>query len=254
VTHLKTDGPRAIVTGAGRGIGLAVARRLMASGGQVAVLAQHQASALAACRQLGPHALPLWGNLADREQNRATIAAAIERLGGVDILVNNAGWTLTTPFLTEDASYWDQVLGINLQAVIWSSQLVLQTMVDAGHGGSIVNVVSDAGRVGMAGEAVYAAAKGGVIALTKSLAQEMARFGIRINAIAPGPTNTRVLEENMAGVDAAALIERMIRRIPLRRIAEPEEIAAAVAFLASPEAGYITGQVLSVSGGLTMMG
>lgn len=246
--------PRAIVTGAGRGIGLAVARRLVASGAQVAVLAQHQASAEAACRQLGPHALPLWGNLAHRDQNQAVITAAVEQLGGVDILVNNAGWTLTTPFLTEAAPYWDQVLGINLQAVIWSSQLVLQAMVAAGRGGSIVNVVSDAGRAGMAGEAVYAAAKGGVIALTKSLAQEMARYGIRVNAIAPGPTNTRVLEENMAGADAASLIDRMIRRIPLRRIAEPDEIAAAVCFVAGAEAGYITGQVLSVSGGLTMMG
>ncbi len=244
---------RAIVTGAGRGIGLAVARRLIATGSQVVVLAQHRDSAEAAASQLGPAAWPLWGDLADASTNRQLIEAARDHLGGLDILVNNAGWTLTTPFLDEAPEYWDRVLAINLGAVLMSTQVALAAMVAQGQGGAIVSVVSDAGRVGMAGEAVYAAAKAGVVALTKSLAQEMARHSIRLNAVAPGPTNTRVLEENMAGPDAAARIERMIRRIPLRRVAEPDDIAGTVCFLAGPDAAYITGQVVSVSGGLTMV-
>jgi 2-hydroxycyclohexanecarboxyl-CoA dehydrogenase len=247
---------RFIVTGAGRGIGFAIARRLLEAGARVAVLAQHQDSAERAAAELGApdRTVALAGDLADYAVNRSVITAAIDRLGGVDGLVNNAGWTLTTPFLDETPDYWDRVLGINLAAVIWASHTVLTHLAAAGHGGALVNVVSDAGRVGMQGEAVYAAAKGGVIALTKSLAQEMARRAIRVNAVAPGPTNTRVLEENMgSGPEAEAKITRMIRRIPLGRVAEPDEVAAAVVFLLSDDARHITGQTLSVSGGLTMV-
>ncbi len=244
---------RAIVTGAGQGIGLAVARRLIATGARVAVLSLNPESAAAAGALLGAAAVPLSGDLADAATNRRLMEAALHQLGGVDVLVNNAGWTRTTPFLDEAPDYWDRVLAINLRAVLVSTQMVLRAMVAQGTGGAIVNVVSDAGRVGMAGEAVYAAAKGGVIALTKSLAQEMARHTIRVNAVAPGPTNTRVLADNMAGPDAAARIDRMIRRIPLRRVAEPDDIAGVVCFLAGPDAAYITGQVVSASGGLTMV-
>jgi 2-hydroxycyclohexanecarboxyl-CoA dehydrogenase len=245
-------GARVIVTGAGRGIGRAVATRLVADGARVAVLAQHWDSAAAAARELGAAAIPIAGDLANREENHRVMAEAMQALAGVDVLINNAGWTLTTPFLEESPDYWDRVLKVNLYAVIWSTRAVLDEMVRQGSGGAVVNVVSDAGRAGMAGEAVYAAAKGGVVALTKSLAQEMARHQIRLNAVAPGPTHTRVLEDNMAGPNAAARIERMIRRIPLRRVAEPEDIAGLVCFLAGPDASYITGQVMSVSGGLTM--
>jgi 2-hydroxycyclohexanecarboxyl-CoA dehydrogenase len=249
-------GGRYIVTGAGRGIGWATAARLNEQGARVAVLARHPDSAEAAVARL-PHpeaAFALAGDLADRTVNDRLMGEALERLGGVDGLVNNAGWTLTTPFLDESPAYWDEVLDINLRAVIWASRTVLRMMVAQGQGGAIVNVVSDAGRVGMQGEAVYAAAKGGVVALTKSLAQEMARHRIRVNAVAPGPTNTRVLEENM-GVGPAAQdkIQRMIRRIPLQAVAEPEDVAAAVVFLLSSQARMITGQTLSVSGGLTMV-
>lgn len=244
---------RAIVTGAGRGIGLATARRLIAGGARVAVLAQHQESAEAAARSLGSSALPLWGDLADPARNRALMEKAVQALQGVDALINNAGWTLTQSFLDESPDYWDRVLRVNLDAVIWATHAILPRMIEGG-GGSVVNVVSDAGRVGMQGEAVYAAAKGGVIALTKSLAQEMARHKIRVNAVSPGPTNTRVLEENMGvGPEAQKKIESMIRRIPLRQVAEPDDIAAAIVFLAGPDSRQITGQVLSVSGGLTMV-
>jgi 2-hydroxycyclohexanecarboxyl-CoA dehydrogenase len=251
---MEASPPRVIITGAGRGIGFATARLFIAQGAAVAVLALHRESAEAAAAALGPGAWPFWGDLADRAVNERVMADAADALGGVDILVNNAGWTLTQNFLDEDPEYWDRVIRLNLSAVVWSSRTVLRRMVEQGAGGSIVNVVSDAGRVGMQGEAVYAAAKGGVIALTKSLAQEMARHRIRVNAVAPGPTNTRVLEENLGvGPDAERKIQSMIRRIPLREVAEPEDVAEAILFLAGPGARLITGQVLSVSGGLTMV-
>jgi 2-hydroxycyclohexanecarboxyl-CoA dehydrogenase len=247
------SGLRAVVTGAGRGIGFAVAERLVQRGARVAVLAQHRESAEGAAARLAPwgEAWPIWGDLAEPSTCRAVMDTALERLGGVDVLVNNAGWTGTSSFLQEDQAYWERVVAVNLWAVIWMTRRALETMVAAGRGGSIVNVVSDAGRVGMQGEAVYAAAKGGVIALTKSLAQEMARYAIRVNCVSPGPTNTRVLTDNLG--QHPDLIDRMIRRIPLRRVAEPEDVAEAVVFLAGPRARYITGQVLSVSGGLTMV-
>jgi 2-hydroxycyclohexanecarboxyl-CoA dehydrogenase len=169
-----------------------------------------------------------------------------------DILVNNAGYTLTSPFLDEDEEYWHRVVDTNFWGVVYTVREVLPHMRQR-QSGSIVNVVSDAGRVGMAGEAVYAGAKGGVVAFSKSIAQEMARYQIRINCVAPGPTRTRILAENSEQETGEKLIEKMIRRIPLRRIAEPEEIAQVALFLAGDGASHMTGQVISVSGGLTMV-
>lgn len=249
------EGKRVVVTGAGRGIGFHVARLALRAGARVAVLAQHEESARAAAdalRELG-EVVSGFGDLASYVSCQRVITQAIDALGGVDVLVNNAGWTLTSPFLREEPAYWERVMAVNLWPVIWASRHVLDVLVPQKLGGSIVNVASDAGRVGMQGEAVYAAAKGGVIAFSKSLAQEMARHQIRVNVVSPGPTNTRVLEENLAGPDQAGRIERMIQRIPLKRVAEPEEIAETVVFLAGPRASHITGQVLSVSGGLTMV-
>lgn len=242
---------RAIVTGAGRGIGFATAQRLTASGTQVAILSHHEDTARRAAREVGTEAIPIWGDLGEEAEARDAMDHALEALGGCDLLVNNAGWTLTSSFLSEEPAYWDRVLRVNLSSVLWCTHRVLPALVQVG--GSIVNVASDAGRVGMQGEAAYSAAKGGVIAFTKAVAQEFARDGVRANVVCPGPTRTRVLEENMADPKEAERIERMIRRIPLRRVAEPEEIASAIVFLASAEGAYMTGQVLSVSGGLTML-
>lgn len=242
---------RAIVTGAGRGIGLATARLLAAGGTRVAVLSEHEASARQAAQEVGADSVAVWGDLGEVTRAQGAMDRALDVLGGLDLLVNNAGWTLTSPFLSEGPEYWERVLRVNLHAVIWCTHRVLPALREAG--GSIVNVASDAGRVGMQGEAVYSAAKGGVIAFTKAVAQEFARDGVRANVVCPGPTRTRVLEENMADPKEAERIERMIRRIPLRRIAEPGEIAEAILFLASRSGAYMTGQVLSVSGGLTML-
>ncbi|HYM92436.1 MAG TPA: SDR family oxidoreductase, partial [bacterium] len=153
--------------------------------------------------------------------------------------------------LEEDEAYWRRVIDTNLWGVIFCSRVALEWMVEH-SGGVVVNVASDAGRVGSSGEAVYSAAKGGVIALTRALAREMASHKIRVNCVCPGPTETAVLVENRADRAQAARIERMIRLIPMRRVAQPEEVAEAVAFFCTDASRYITGQVLSVSGGLTM--
>jgi 2-hydroxycyclohexanecarboxyl-CoA dehydrogenase len=197
-------------------------------------------------------ALAVQADNADHEAVRAAVSRTTEHFGGLDILVNNAGWTLTTSFLEENEAYWRRVVDVNLWAVVFCSRAALEWMVDHG-GGVIVNVASDAGRVGTSGEAVYSAAKGGVIALTRSLAREMASRGVRVNCVCPGPTATEILAENTADTTHASRIERMIRLIPLRRVAQPEEIAEVVAFFCTDASRYITGQVLSVSGGLTMV-
>ena len=248
-------GRRAVVTGGGRGIGRAVAQRFADLGADVAVVARTPEQVEQVAREVtarGTRGVGIPADLTTFAACRAAVTAARDALGGVDVLVNNAGWTLTGNFLEEDEPYWRRVIDINLWAVIFCTRAALEWMVDHG-GGVIVNVVSDAGRVGTGGEAVYSAAKGGVIALTRSLAREMASRNVRVNCVSPGPTETGILAENTAGTAHAARIERMIRLIPMRRIARPEEIAEAVAFFCTDASRYITGQVLSVSGGLTMV-
>jgi len=203
-------------------------------------------------RERGVRAVAVSADLATYAACRTAVDAVRDAIGGLDILVNNAGWTLTTPFLEEEEAYWRRVVDVNLWSTIFCSRVALEWM--AGHGGgAIVNVASDAGRVGTSGETVYAAAKGGVIAFTRSLAREMAARDVRVNCVCPGPTETEVLSENRRDPAHAGRIDRMIRLIPLRRVAQPEEIADAVAFFCSDTSRYITGQILSVSGGLTMV-
>jgi 2-hydroxycyclohexanecarboxyl-CoA dehydrogenase len=183
------------------------------------------------------------------------VQRAIDRcrgtLGGFDAVCNVAGWGRPGRFWEQDYEYWRKVIEMNL----WSALHVIRATVGdlrTQGSGAIVNVASDAGRVGSKGESVYAAAKGGVIALTKSLAREVARDGVTVNCVCPGPTMTPMLEAEM--VTNPKLTEKLIAAIPMKRVAEPEDQAAAIAFFASPSASYITGQILSVSGGLTMAG
>src|SRR5438094_253280 len=180
----------------------------------------------------------------------ASVARAVgeveEALGPVDILVNNAGWDEMRPFLETDEPFWDRVLDINLKGNLRMTRATVPGMVERGWG-RVVNIGSDAGRVGSSLEAVYSAAKGGVIAFTKTLARELARTGVTANTVCPGPTRTPMLAEM-----EPRLVEALERAVPMRRLGEPDDGAAAVAFFASERAGYITGQTLSVSGGLTM--
>jgi 2-hydroxycyclohexanecarboxyl-CoA dehydrogenase len=177
------------------------------------------------------------------------VAQVRRQFGRIDVLVNNAGWDRAGPFVDSDPADWDRIIAINLYGVLHTSRSVLPIMAEQGHG-SVVNVASDAGRVGSSGEAVYSAAKGGVIAFTKSTAREMARHRVNANCVCPGPTDT-ALFASMGG-DDPRLRDALIKAIPFRRLAQPADLAGAVAFLASDEASYITGQTLSVSGGLTM--
>jgi 2-hydroxycyclohexanecarboxyl-CoA dehydrogenase len=169
------------------------------------------------------------------------------------VLVNNAGWDELRPFLETDEAFWERVIDINFKGCMRVTQAVLPAMVEHGFG-RIVSIGSDAGRIGSSLESVYSGTKGAVIAFTKTIAREMARTGVTANVVCPGPTRTPLLDEIVAGrEDADKVIGAMTRAVPMKRLGEPEEVAAAVAFLASEQAGFITGQTLSVSGGLTMV-
>src|SRR3954454_15658836 len=239
----------ALVTGGGRGIGRAVAEGLAADGLNIVIAdlrREESAAVAAAIEERGGSVLAVACDVADSAGVGAAVAAAQERFGHVDVLVNNAGWDDLKPFLETDEAFWDRIIDINFKGPLRFTQLLLPGMVERGWG-RIVNIGSDAGRVGSSLESVYSGAKGGVIAFTKTLARELARAGVTANTVCPGPTRTPMLAEM-----EPRMVEALERAVPMRRLGEPEDIAAAVAFLASERAGYITGQTLSVSGGLTM--
>ncbi len=244
----RLDGKTAFVTGAGQGIGKAIVEKFAAEGATVAVTDLNGDAAEAVAAALGAPAIAVRADVSDREEVAAVVAAVHERFGRIDLLVNNAGWDVASSFVDSDPDDWDRAIGINLYGVLHTSKAVLPLMAEQG-GGAVVNLGSDAGRVGSSGESVYSAAKGGVIAFTKTLAREMARKNVRVNCVSPGPTDTALF----ASMGDEKLREALIRAIPLRRLAQPADIANAVAFLASDEAAFITGQTLSVSGGLTML-
>jgi len=237
-----------VVTGAGRGMGQAMAERLTVEGARVAVTDIDGDAALAAAKALdGAAGFRL--DITDAPEVTTRVAEIIAALGPIDALVNNAGWDKLSPFLDTDEDLWDRIIDINLRGPIRMTKAVLPGMVERG-GGRIVNISSDAGRVGSTGEAVYSACKAGIIGFTKTIAREMARHGITVNAVCPGPTDTPLLQ-GMVG-DHEKLIESLKRGIPLGRLGQPDDIAGAVAFIVSDDASFITGQTLSVSGGLTM--
>lgn len=243
----KLDNKIAIVTGAGQGIGKGIATKMAAEGATVVVTDINEETAQATAAELGGTGLV--ADVTSLDSVRAMVEATIEAHGRIDVLVNNAGWDLVGPFLDSDPTQWQKIMAINLYGVFNTTYTVLPHMAQAGAG-AVVNISSDAGRVGSSGEAVYSAAKGGVISFTKTMARESARTGLRINAVCPGPTDTPLFES--IGGDNPKLREALTKAIPLRRLGQPEDLANAVAFLASDEAAFITGQTLSVSGGLTM--
>ena len=241
----------AVVTGAASGIGRATAEALAATGATVVVadINREQGSAVAAAlREQGGSAEFIAVDMTDRDSIAVFAGAVLERYGNVDILVNGAGWGRTHPFWEGTAELWDKLIALNLVGPMTLVKALLPCMMER-KSGRIVNIASDAGRVGSLGETVYAGAKGGLIAFTKSLARETARYGINVNCVCPGPTDTPLL----AAVPEGHL-EAFKKAIPLRRFAQPSEVADAVVFFAGPQSTYITGQVLSVSGGLTMVG
>lgn len=245
----KLDEKVAVVTGSGRGIGRAIVEKLAAEDAKVVVSDVNEESAQEAAKAIGGDALGLRADVTSKASVESMVGEIMSRFGRVDVLVNNAGWDKVGPFLDSDEADWDRVIAINLYGTFHCCKAVLPVMV-AQQYGKVINIGSDAGRVGSSGEAVYSAAKGGVIAFTKTLAREMARYKINVNCVCPGPSDTPLFAE--IGEDNPKLKEALIKAIPFRRLAQPDDLANTIAFLASDEAAYITGQTLSVNGGLNM--
>ncbi len=244
----------AVVTGGGSGFGREIALGFAREGARVALLDHNETGAQQTLRlieSIRGLALVYPADVTRKDQVDVAVRDVLERWGTVHILVNNAGWDRVAPFVQTTEDLWDRLIAVNLKGPIICARAVLDAML-AQRYGRIVNIASDAGRVGSSGEVVYSAAKGGVIAFTKALAREVARFGITVNCVCPGPSDTPLFRREVAEPHPE-LAERLLRAIPMGRLGTPQDVAPAVLFLASDEAAYITGQTLSVSGGLTMV-
>ncbi len=241
----------ALVTGGGDGMGRATCLRLARDGVAVGVLDINGDAALAVAeeiRQAGGRAEAVTADVSDRSQVEAAVAQVRAALGPVTVLVNNAGIENFAPFETIETGTWDRIVEVNLKGAFIVTRAVLQDMVDAGWG-RIINIASQAAQIGAANMVHYAASKGGIVAMTRSLALELGRKGITVNAIAPGFIDTAMSRRAVSGTEFSTVAEGMVKSYPIPRMGQPEEVAAACAFFASEEAGYITAQLLGVNGG-----
>jgi 2-hydroxycyclohexanecarboxyl-CoA dehydrogenase len=248
---MRFEGKTALVTGGASGIGAATARLLAAEGARVAIGDINEEGARSVAGELDGVGCAL--DVTNTTSVRAAVAAIEQQLGPVSVLVNNAGTDLFSYFVNSDEGLWDFVLGVNLRGVLAVTHAVLPGMQERRFG-SIVNVASEAGRVGSQGSSVYSAAKAGVIGFTKAIARESARYKVRCNAVAPGPIETPLLNAapELLGELGERLKQGMVNQTVMHRSGEPEEVAGAIVFLASEDASYVTGQTLNVSGGLSM--
>ena len=245
----------ALVTGAGRGIGRAIALRLARAGHAIGVTDLDGATAAAVAGEIaaaGGRATSAVADVTASESMRAAAATIEGALGPIGILVNNAGWDEFHFFADTEPAFWDRVIAINYRGMLATTHAVLPGMT-ARRAGRIVSIASDAGRVGSMGESVYSGCKAAVIGFSKALAREVARYGITVNCVAPGVTDTQLLHDVMAGERGARVLEAVKRTVPLGRLGTPEDVAGTVAYVVSDEAQYMTGQVISISGGLTMV-
>ena len=247
------QGKVAIFTGAGGGIGGEICRRFADAGARVALFDIDAAGMAQVAGEIADHSAHVV-DITDHDAVGAAVAAVASRMGAVDILVNNAGWDHAAPFVETSPELWRRIIDINYLGPLNLHHHVLPLMIEQGHG-KIVNVASDAGRVGSTGESVYAGCKSAVMGFGKSVAREVARTGICINTVCPGPTDTNLFRDFAGEGEFGDRVRRGLERaIPMRRLGQPEDVAGAVLFLASSDADFITGQTISVSGGLTMHG
>ncbi len=249
------NGKTVIVTGGAGGIGRVTCRRFAEEGARVAVLdIDGDSAAAVAAGIVGDGAMSVAVDLTDHRAVADAVAAVESQLGPIEVLVNNAGWDRFTPFLKSEPEYWSKIIDINLKSALNILHAVMPGMVDR-QAGRVVTVSSDAGRVGSSGESVYSACKAGLIALSKTLAREHSRENLTFNVVCPGLTDTAMFQSFMEGAgDPERLREVYRKAIPMGRIGEPEDLSGIITFLASDDAAFITGQVISVSGGLTMHG
>jgi 2-hydroxycyclohexanecarboxyl-CoA dehydrogenase len=247
----------AIVTGAAGGIGRAICRRFLDEDINIVAIDVNAAALKALGADLNADEqrfLSLAVDITDYAKVREAIEQGVAKFGKLDILVNNAGWDIAKPFLQTEPDLWDKIIAINLRGPLNLHKAALPYLIAAG-GGKVVNVASDAGRVGSSGESVYSACKGGLIAFSKTIARECARDNVRVNVVCPGPTDTALLRSFVGdGEYGQKIYDGLKRAIPLKRLGQPDDIPGLIAFLSSDDANFITGQVISVSGGLTMNG
>jgi 2-hydroxycyclohexanecarboxyl-CoA dehydrogenase len=253
----RFDDTTVVVTGGGGGIGGALCRGFAAEGARVAVLDRDAKAAQNVADEISSGeatALAVACDITERDSVDAAVARVVDELGPIDVLVNNAGWDLFVPFLETQPEDWGRLIDINLVGPLHMHHAILPGMVER-SGGRVVNISSDAARVGSSGEAVYAACKAGLVAFSKTLAREHSRHGITFNVVCPGPTDTALLATvTNASANPEKLREAFRRSIPVGRLGQPDDLVGAVLFFASNDAAFVTGQVLSVSGGLTMAG
>lgn len=251
------NGRVALVTGGASGIGRAIALRLAQEKMAVGILDINEAGAQAVVSEIaeqGGRAVAQRCDITDYSSVQLAVKGVEEQLGPVEVLVNNAGWDITTPFIKTTPDFWKKVIDLNYYGPLHVTHAVAQGMSDRGFG-RIIFIASDAGRVGSSGEVVYSGCKGATIAFAKALARELSRKNVLINTVCPGPTNTPAMAASIGTSDSGRkLMEALVRAVPLGRIAEPEDYQGIVAFLASDDAAFMTGQTISVSGGLTMHG
>lgn len=246
----------ALITGGAQGIGKGITTSLAEAGFTVVIADLNLEVATATAEELNGRdlkAVAVAMNVTDTASVQEAVKEAEEKVGPIDVLINNAGWDDFMPFLDTTEEFWDKIIDLNFKGHLRTIKAIVPGMVERGYG-RVINIGSDAGLVGSSLEAVYSGAKGGVIAFTKTLAREVARSGVTANAVCPGPTDTPALRKfaDGAGDGADKVISGMTRAVPMKRLGTPEDVGPAVAFFASESAGFITGQTLSVSGGLTM--
>lgn len=253
---MKLDGKTALVAGGGRGIGRAIALALAREGGRIAVadiLKENAEAVRDEIKTMGRGSVACAVDLTRRADVERMVGVVLVEFGQIDILVNCAGWDRLEPFVESSEETWDKILAINFKSVLYTVKAVLPHMISR-ESGKILNISSDAGRAGSSWEAVYAGAKGAVIAFSKSIAREVAKYKINVNVVCPGLTDTPLLQAvRSQSPDTEKIIEAVVKATPFRRVATPQEIAEAALFLVSPGSGFVTGQTLSISGGLTMM-